>query len=78
MYAKSVMFIHAGSYVVYLAQVAFKCLCLNFFEISTVEELSQPTKQAKRYYHINILIMKATILDTHGINNNKLSLIFLT
>ncbi len=35
--------------------------------ISTVEELSQPTKNANKILVSIFMAMKATILDTHGI-----------
>jgi len=39
---------------------------LVIFEISMVEELSQPTKHANKILVSIFLIMKATIPDTHG------------
>jgi len=43
----------------------FSDSCLNFFEIFTVEELSQPTKHANKILVSIYLTVKATILDTH-------------
>jgi len=40
---------------------------LMFIEISTVEDLSQPTKYANKILVSIFLTMKATILDTHDI-----------
>jgi len=42
-----------------------------FFEISTVEESSQPTKYSNKILVSIFLTVKAIILDTHGINRKR-------
>jgi len=54
--------------VFYQAQAMFYHLCLNYFEIYTAEESSQPTKRANKILVSIFLTVKATILDTHRIN----------
>ncbi len=45
----------------------FNRRALFFFEISTVEESSQPTEHSNKILVSIFLTVKATILETHGI-----------
>ncbi len=49
----------------------FAGLCLNFFEICTVAELSKPTIHGNKILVAIFLTVKATILDTHTVELNS-------
>jgi len=48
------------------ACAVFSDSCLNYFEISMVEESSQPTKHANKIMVSIFLTVKAIILNSHG------------